>query len=262
MRMSNNQLRRNHWSRRRLLAALVAAPLVPLLARCGEAEPEPPVEVTAAPTEEPPTEVATVEPVETSEPAPTSDPNELHGFTWPIEGACMPSSDNLLPNAPRTYRNGVHEGLDFYNGYSCASITAGTPVFAMASGMVIRADVDYVDLTAEEVTQLDATTTAQGYSDPETLDRYRGRQVWIDHGDGIVTRYCHLLSIVEDIVVGQEVEQGHLIAAVGESGTPESVTNPGTEYHLHAEVRIGDSFLGEGLPPEEVRRLYTRLFEA
>jgi len=259
--MNNN--RRHLWTRRRLIVALAAAPLVPLLAHCGDdAESEPPVEVTTAPTEEPPTEVATAEPIETAESTPAPDPNELHGFTFPIEGACMPSSDNLLPNAPRAYRNGVHEGLDFYDGYSCASITVGTPVFAMASGTVIRADVDYLDLTPEEVAQLDATTAAQGYSDPETLDRYRGRQVWIDHGGGVVTRYCHLLSIVEDVVVGQEVEQGHLIAAVGESGTPESVTAPGTEYHLHAEVRIGDSFLGADLPPEEVRRLYTRLFEA
>ena len=257
--MSNNRV---PWSRRRLLAALAAAPLVPLLARCGDDTEPPPVEVTSAATETPPTEVATLEPVDTPAPEVTPDPNELHGFAWPVEGACMPSSDNLLPNAPRTYRNGVHEGLDFYDGYSCASITVGTPVFAMASGTVIRADVDFVDLTAEEVAELDATTTAQGYSDPETLDRYRGRQVWIDHGGDVVTRYCHLLSIVEDIVEGQEVEQGHLIAAVGESGTPESVTNPGTEYHLHAEVRIGDSFLGADLPPDEVRRLYTRLFEA
>lgn len=257
--MSNN---RSSWTRRRLLAALAAAPLVPLLARCGDDSEAPPVEVTSAATEPPPIDVATVEPTDTPEPAATADPNELHGFTWPIEGACMPSSDNLLPNAPRAYRNGVHEGLDFYDGYSCASITVGTPVFAMASGTVIRADVNYVDLTAEEVAELDATTTAQGFSDAETLDRYRGRQVWIDHGGGVVTRYCHLLSIVEDIVEGEEVEQGHLIAAVGESGTPESVTNPGTEYHLHAEVRIGDSFLGADLPPDEVRRLYTRLFEA
>src|SRR5688572_1506502 len=102
MRMSNNRTH-SRWSRRRLLAALAAAPLLPLLARCGDdEEPEAPVDVTtAAPTDEPPTEVATPEPVETAESTPTPDPNELHGFTYPIEGACMPSSDNLLPNAPR-----------------------------------------------------------------------------------------------------------------------------------------------------------------
>jgi murein DD-endopeptidase MepM/ murein hydrolase activator NlpD len=258
MRMRNNPSGRR-WSRRRLLAVLAAAPLAPLLARCGEnSEGEPPVSITSAPTEVP-TEVATAEPTATA--TPEVDTSDLHGFAWPIEGACMPSSDNLLPNAPRAYRNGVHEGIDFYNGYSCASVTLGTPVYAMAAGVVIRADIDYVDLTPEEVLELDATTTAQGYSDPETLDLYRGRQVWIDHGGGVVTRYCHLLSIVEDVFEGTEVEQGQLIAAVGESGTPESVTAPGTEYHLHAEVRIGDSFLGADLPLAEVRALYERLFE-
>ena len=50
------------------------------------------------------------------------------------------------------------------------------------------------------------------------------------------------------------------IGAVGESGTPESVIAPGTEMHLHAEVRVEDSFLGAGLDIVEVRALYARLF--
>jgi hypothetical protein len=47
---------------------------------------------------------------------------------------------------------------------------------------------------------------------------------------------------------------------VGESGTPEAVTNPGVEIHLHWEVRVGDSFLGADLPSNEVRALYEGLF--
>jgi murein DD-endopeptidase MepM/ murein hydrolase activator NlpD len=125
---------------------------------------------------------------------------------------------------------------------------------------VIRADHDYQELSADDVAVLQQRTQQQGFTDEETLDVYRGRQVWIDHGSGIVTRYCHLESIESHVAVGLDVTAGERIGGIGESGTPESVTAPNTELHLHAEVRVGDSFLGDGLEPSEVRRLYTRLF--
>ncbi len=165
-----------------------------------------------------------------------------------------------MPNAPRTYRNGVHEGLDFYPGSSCAEVVQGTPVFAMYDGTVLRADLDYRDITAQQVRELAALTASQGFSDPVTLDIYRGRQVWVDHGNGVVTRYCHLSSIAAGIRVGTTVRAGQQLGGVGESGTPEFITAPGTEMHLHAEVRVGDTFLGAGLAPAVVRGQYEQLF--
>lgn len=214
-----------------------------------------------------PTPAALVTPVATVAFTPTPytsdlDPADLTGFTFPIAGACLPSRDEVMPNAPRPYRNGVHEGVDFYDGDVCTSVSRGTPVLAMHAGVVIRADLDYVDITAEQVSALEAKTSAQGFSDPETLDAFRGRQVWIDHGNGVVSRYAHLSAIAPGIDVAVEVAAGEVIGAVGESGTPESVTDPGTEIHLHVDVIVGEHFLGEGLAPDEVRRLYTRLFSA
>lgn len=188
------------------------------------------------------------------------DASALRGFTMPIAGACLPSGDQLMPNAPREYRRGVHEGIDFYNGDSCVAIARGTPVIAMYAGVVVRADLDYRDLTADDVNRLAAIVAGEQVTDEQTLDAYRGRQVWIDHGGGIATRYCHLGAIAPAIAVGRAVRAGDPIGGVGDSGTPESVSDPGTELHLHAEVRVGASFLGRGLPPAEVRRLYTRLF--
>lgn len=189
------------------------------------------------------------------------DVEDLHGFTMPIEGACLPSGDQLMPNAPREYRDGVHEGVDFYFGDACVTIERGTPVLAAHDGVVIRADHHFVDLTLEEVEELEALTEEQGFSDPETLDRFRGRQVWIDHGNGVVTRYCHLDEVADDLAEGMNVTAGTVIGGVGDSGTPESVTAPGTELHLHWEVRVEGGFLGEELPPEAVRSLYARLFD-
>ena len=192
---------------------------------------------------------------------PAFDTRDLHGFRWPIAAACLPSGDQLMPNAPRAYRRGFHEGVDFYNGDSCVRIARGTPVVAMRAGTVARADRDYRDLTAADIARLTANVAQHASTDAKTLDEYRGRQVWIDHGGGIVTRYCHLGAIDPAITVGRRVQAGDPVGGVGESGTPESLLDPGTELHLHAEVRVGDSFLGSGLPPAEVRRLFARLFE-
>jgi murein DD-endopeptidase MepM/ murein hydrolase activator NlpD len=85
--------------------------------------------------------------------------------------------------------------------------------------------------------------------------------VWIDHGDGIVTRYAHLSSVADGIREGTRVAQGQEIATVGDSGTPESLSNPGQETHLHWEVRVAESFLGADLAADEVRALYQGLFQ-
>ncbi|MDA0352394.1 MAG: M23 family peptidase [Chloroflexi bacterium] len=193
---------------------------------------------------------------------PISDliPDVLTGFAYPIADACLPSRDEVMPNAPRTYRNGFHEGVDFYNGDVCTEISRDLPVLAMYDGVVVRALHDYVDITPDVVATLTARTADQGFTDPEALDIYRGRQVWIDHGNGIVSRYCHLESIDLAVAVGVAVRQGDLLGGVGDSGTPESITDPGVELHLHAEVRIGESFLGDGLDPVTVRALYEQLF--
>ena len=188
------------------------------------------------------------------------DPDDLRGFTHPVEGACLPFTEALMPNAPRQYRNGVHEGVDIYPGYACAHVELNTAALAMYDGVVVRADLDYVEITREQVSEFAARTARQGHTDPETLDIYRGRQVWIDHGSGVIARYAHLASIADGIEVGVEVQQGQPVGGIGESGTPESVLAPGTDIHLHYEVRIGDSFLGDGLPPDIVRGLYQRLF--
>ena len=253
----------------RLLAALLAVAL--LAFACDRSEDET-VEVTvdgspvASPTSTAtatatPRAPSTVVPTPAATPDPdTLDPDDLSGFTPPVPGACLPYADSLMPNAPRLYRNGVHEGVDIYPGYACAYVELNTPALAMYDGVVVRADLDYVEITPEQVSEFAARTARQGYTDPETLDIYRGRQVWIDHGSGVVARYAHLASIADGIEVGVEVTQGQVVGGLGESGTPESVLAPGTDIHLHYEVRIGDSFLGDGLPPDVVRGLYERLF--
>ena len=240
------------------MAAVVAAGAVALV-----------VGVLGAPSEgeEPPVKVERPKPSPTSSPGlsptPTATPTRppvIRGFRYPIEGACLPAEDELIPNAPREYRFGVHEGVDFYPGRACATIERGMPVLAAKTGIVVRADVDYKDVTQEEMDELLGRSAQQGFTDAPALDRLRGRQVWLDHGGGVVTRYCHLLSIEPGIVVDVAVAAGQVVGHVGNSGTPEGVSDPNLENHLHFEIRVGDSYLGQGLSPAETRLLWEGAF--
>jgi len=192
-------------------------------------------------------------------PSPVATP-ELTAFSYPIAGACLPSGDQLMPGASRFYRQGIHEGVDFYESDNCTAIGFGTEVLAAKAGKVVRADSDYKELTQSDVDEIDARITAQGKCDEEALDRYRGRQVWIDHGAGVITRYAHLSRIADGLRVGMSVKLGEVIGYVGNTGTPESLIDPNAEMHLHFEIRVGDGYLGQGLAPEEVRSLYDKAF--
>lgn len=165
-----------------------------------------------------------------------------------------------MPNAARSYRDGKHEGVDFYQVDNCTRIGRGTPVLAAKDGTVIRADHAYHDLTQQELDTADARIAAGHAADPDILDLFRGRQVWVDHGHGIVTRYAHLSAIPDSIQVGARVAQGETIAFVGDSGTPESIADKTAEMHLHFELRAGDSYLGKDEPPAQVRAQYEALF--
>ena len=115
-------------------------------------------------------------------------------FTLPISGTVVsaPYGDS------RSYNQGpvtiFHSGTDFAG-------TVGTPIYAPAAGKVI-------------------------YSD--TL-QIRGNTLIIDHGLGVMSGYYHLSAVHVD--VGQEVEQGQLIADGGSTGLS---TGP----HLHWDLRI------------------------
>lgn len=179
----------------------------------------------------------------------------LSGFQLPILGAKLPDADRLLPGARRAYRFGIHQGFDMYPGHVGVPTGYGAPVIAVKDGTVVRADIDYVELTAEQYDEVIAISQDAGTTPSEQLDQLRGRQVWIDHGHGVISRYAHLSGITPGIAVGSSVSAGTVLAFVGNSGMESASRGGSSGAHLHFELRIDDRYLGEGMSAEEIRRV-------
>jgi murein DD-endopeptidase MepM/ murein hydrolase activator NlpD len=228
---------------RRVLAACVLALLALAAVVLVAARPEPAPQAATTPSSPP---MATADPSDTSRVAPQGAYGRIalddridrtrrlvSGLAIPIGGDALPTDPELLPNAPREFRAGWHEGIDF-------PAPPGTEVHAVAAGTIIRIDRDFVDWSREQRDAALYEAVQLGYTPSATLDLIRGRQVWIDHGGGVVSRYAHL-SAVADLMVDAVVTRGQVVGLVGSSGYPEG--GP----HLHLEIRVGTSYLGDGL---------------
>jgi murein DD-endopeptidase MepM/ murein hydrolase activator NlpD len=179
---------------------------------------------TPLPTQTPPsTRPPSATPTTTSQatatatdiPPPTNTPEPARENHYRL---ARPFSDEYVDYYDRTYAYGdtqqgnwpIHHGVDFAN-------PRGTPVLAAASGTVVYAGDDIETLYGPQ------------------LDFY-GRLVIIEHdfdnveGQPIYTLYGHLERV--DVFQGQEIESGHIIGLVGDSGV---AIGP----HLHFEVRAG-----------------------
>ena len=63
---------------------------------------------------------------------------------------------------------------------------------------------------------------------------FNGNTVFIDHGQGLITMYCHMERI--DVKDGQEIDQGEAIGTVGQTGRV-------TGAHLHWSVILNQTMV-------------------
>lgn len=181
------------------------------------------------------------------------------GLWYPIPGARLPNSDNNLPGAPRAYRAGVSQGLDFHDGDVDVPVPYGAAVIASAAAQVIRADSSYVEMESG-VWELLLDDVADGATEEE-LDKLRGRQVWLQTPAGVVLRYGHLESLANGVAVGRNVYRGQVIGYVGNSGTDDGVAGNRDGARLRFEIWEEDGdFFGEGADAAEVRLAAASLF--
>jgi murein DD-endopeptidase MepM/ murein hydrolase activator NlpD len=185
--------------------------------------------------------------------------DSLRGLAMPIQGAHLTGRDFQIPGAPRHYRLGVHQGVDFYGYAVGVKVDRSTSVHAVADGVVIRADRSYKPLTRAQAAAWDAECRRLGYTPDDVLDGYRGQQVWIEHAGGLVSRYAHLSSIAPGIEAGAAVTRGQVIATVGNSGTPDGLAGPNVGLHLHLELWLGDHYVGQFMRPLETREWLERI---
>ena len=180
----------------------------------------------------------------------------------PIESATFSMAKSQLPDAPRHYRRGTHEGFDFFPGMSGKLLADDEPIVAVADGTVIRIDHEYADEGAEALQFWAEQAPIPGFHGEYALDRLRGRQVWIRHAEGHVSRYAHLSMVHPELALGDTVEQGEVIGLMGNSGVPPTEDQPEPGPHLHFELWLpdGETYLGQGMSALDTHRLLAELF--
>jgi len=105
----------------------------------------------------------------------------------PCEGVPIPKDPELLPNSPREYRNGTHRGIDF-------QATWGTPVRAVATGIVLRADHEFQESSPELFQDLLKEAHLVGFTPWDIyFSRLLGRAIIIDHGLNLVPGFRAIL---------------------------------------------------------------------
>ncbi|SFJ05981.1 M23 family metallopeptidase [Thermoflavimicrobium dichotomicum] len=178
----------------------------------------------------------------------------------PIRGAHVSTRDSQLPGAPRPYRNGVHEGIDWYGYTTGVKMTTKTPVLSMADGIIVRADHNYKEMTESERNQLLKKAAELGQTPEYILDKLRGRSVWVQYDKGILARYVHLDRISKKIKVGEKVKTGQLIGYVGNSGTSDGVLGNNEGLHLHLDIFIYGEWFWRYYTMNERRIILEKVF--
>ncbi len=178
----------------------------------------------------------------------------------PIQGAKVSTRDSHLPGAARAYRNGIHEGLDWYSDYSAVKINKQTQVKSSANGVVVRIDANYVEYKAAERDRELKIAKQSKQTPAYILDRLRGRTVWVQHEKGVLVRYAHLSKVNPGLKIGSAVKTGDWLGNVGNSGTSSGVAGSNEDLHLHMDILIYEQMFWQHLSKAQIRFVLSQVF--
>ncbi len=114
---------------------------------------------------------------------------------WPVAPQTAVSSPFGTRIHPITHLEQFHTGVDL-------AVASGTPVRVVADGIVTRA----------------------------SEDGFNGKVIFIDHGHGVMTAYCHNSRLL--VAAGTRVNAGDVVSESGNTGRS---TGP----HLHYQLNMG-----------------------
>ena len=176
----------------------------------------------------------------------------------------VPKRSMRLPNAPRSYRNGTHRGVDFFANW-------GTPVRSVADGVIVRSDQNYEEVPADFRENLLQSTTKIGSTPSDIFNSVLlGKSVFIDHGFDLIpgfrtiSIYAHLSHIKNEVVPGMIIKRGELIGKSGNTGMRESTLGSRSGSHLHWEMILQkgkeEIYLGKDMSNPELYDMLSRIF--
>ncbi|EQA46805.1 F5/8 type C domain protein [Leptospira broomii serovar Hurstbridge str. 5399] len=189
-------------------------------------------------------------------------PQRLTGYMYPVQDGLLPPKEAQLPGAPREYRNGIHKGLDIYfkkeKDGTVRRLTFSDSLISPGDGIIVRADLNYVPMTVSEFQYHSAQAQKNGVTYVER--DFGGRQVWIDHGNGVMSSFNHLSSIKKGLEIGSKVKAGEEIGTAGNSGLIGEAKESDENIHLHFEIWVDGEYLGAGISGPQMRKLLQFFF--
>jgi len=182
----------------------------------------------------------------------------------PVAKLKVPTRASRLPNAPRAYRSGIHRGIDFFSNW-------GTPIRAVADGVIIRSDLNYKEVPANfRVKMLNNASQLKRTPSDIFNELLLGQAVIIDHGFDLfigfrsITIYAHLSSIDSKIVPGYKIKRGDIFGRSGNTGTRPSTLGTLDESHLHWELILqdnkGEYYFGQNIDYDALQFALNQIF--
>ncbi|NBB91738.1 MAG: peptidoglycan DD-metalloendopeptidase family protein [Gammaproteobacteria bacterium] len=173
----------------------------------------------------------------------------------PIQGATFSMFPAQLPDSNLAGTAADSQGFSFINGSAGRPLQAEDPVVAVAAGKVLRIDAEHAELDDATRQHLAALADQPGFLGTYARDRLLGRQVWIRHESGHVSRYAHLSAVHPELAAGAEVEQGQVLGLMGRSGLPQAEDGPpAPRLHFELWSEDADRHLGQDGNPLEIHR--------